>query len=180
MSQSIDETAKLALFEQTIVPHMNAAYNIALWLTRNAHDAEDVVQEAYLRAFRFFGGFNGNDGKAWLLTIVRNTCLTWLRRERAGGSAVAFDEQTHSPDREKANPEVMLLSKSNIGQLRECVEALPLDYREIVVLRELEELSYREIADIAGIPLGTVMSRLSRGRQRLEDCVAARTNGGTT
>jgi len=180
MNGPMDEPAKLALFEQTIVPHMNAAYNVARWLTRNAHDAEDVVQEAYLRAFRFFDGFNGNDGKAWLLTIVRNTCLTWLRREHAGGGAVQFDEQTHSPDREKTNPEVMLLSKSNLGQLRECVEALPLDYREIVVLRELEELSYREIADIAGIPLGTVMSRLSRGRQRLEDCVAARTNGGTT
>jgi RNA polymerase sigma-70 factor (ECF subfamily) len=177
MSQSMD---KVALFEQTIVPHMNAAYNIALWLTRNAHDAEDVVQEAYLRAFRFFGGFNGNDAKAWLLTIVRNTCLTWLRRERAGGSAVTFDEQTHSPDREKTNPEVMVLSKSNLGQLKDCVEALPLDYREIVVLRELEELSYREISEIAGIPVGTVMSRLSRGRKRLEDCVAARTNGGTT
>ena len=180
MNESMDEAAKLALFEQTIVPHMNAAYNIALWLTRNAHDAEDVVQEAYLRAFRFFGGFNGNDGKAWLLTIVRNTCLTWLRRGQANGQAVTFDEQTHSPDRERTNPEVMLLGKSDLLRLRECVEALPLDYREIVVLRELEELSYREIADIAGIPLGTVMSRLSRGRKRLEDCVAARTNGGTT
>jgi RNA polymerase sigma-70 factor (ECF subfamily) len=177
MSESAED--KVALFEQTIVPHMNAAYNIALWLTRNAHDAEDVVQEAYLRAFRFFGGFNGNDAKAWLLTIVRNTCLTWLRRERAGGGAVAFDEQTHSPDREKNNPEVMVLSKSNLGQLKDCVEALPLDYREIVVLRELEELSYREISEIAGIPLGTVMSRLSRGRKRLEDCVAGRINGGT-
>jgi len=176
----MNETAKLALFEQTIVPHMNAAYNIALWLTRNAHDAEDVVQEAYLRAFRFFGGFSGNDGKAWLLTIVRNTCLTWLRREHAAGSAVMFDEQTHSPDREKTNPEVMLLGKSNLGQLRECVEELPLDYREIVVLRELDELSYREISEIAGIPVGTVMSRLSRGRKRLEDCVSARINGGTT
>jgi RNA polymerase sigma factor (sigma-70 family) len=174
------EPAKLALFEQTILPHMNAAYNIALWMTRNAHDAEDVVQEAYLRAFRFFGGFNGNDGKAWLLTIVRNTGLTWLRRAQAGLDAIAFDEQTHSPVRQKINPEGMLLTKSNLGQLRECVEALPLEYRESVILRELEELSYREIADIAGIPLGTVMSRLSRGRKRLEDCVAARTNGGAT
>jgi RNA polymerase sigma factor (sigma-70 family) len=176
----VNETAKLALFEQTIVPHMNAAYNIALWLTRNPHNAEDVVQEAYLRAFRFFGGFNGNDAKAWVLTIVRNTCLTWLRREHAGGTVLAFEEQTHSPERENTNPEAMLVNKSNLGQLQRCVEALPLEYREIVVLRELEELSYKEIADIAGIPIGTVMSRLSRGRKRLEDCVAARTSGGAT
>src|SRR5260370_28985017 len=144
----MDEPAKLALFEQTIVPHMNAAYNIALWLIRNAHDAEDVVQEAYLRAFRFFSGFNGNDAKAWLLTIVRNTCLTWLRREQAGGGAVTFDEQTHSPDRETTNPEAMLLGKSDLQQLPECLEVRPLDYRESVVLRGLEELSSRVLSDI--------------------------------
>src|SRR5258708_21248886 len=103
MNGSMDEPAKLALFEQTIVPHMNAAYNVARWLTRNAQDAEDVVQEAYLRAFRFFGGFNGNDGKAWLLTIVPNTCLTLLRREHAGGGAGPFYERTHKSRREKTH-----------------------------------------------------------------------------
>src|SRR5260370_32383939 len=112
MNGPMDEPAKLALFEETIVPHMNAAYNVAYWLTRNAHDAEDVVQEAYLRAFRFFGGFNGNDGKTWLLTIVRNTFLTLLRREHAGGSAVTFYEQKHIPNPEKTNPKIILLSKN--------------------------------------------------------------------
>src|SRR5260221_4342992 len=116
MNGPMDEPAKLALFEQTIVPHMNAAYNVARWLTRNAHDAEDVVQEAYLRAFRFFGGLYGNDGKAWVLTIVRNTCLTWLRREHARGGAVEIDVQTQSPEREKTNPQVIVPSQTQLGQ----------------------------------------------------------------
>jgi RNA polymerase sigma-70 factor (ECF subfamily) len=178
MKVSMDEERKLALFEQTIVPHLNAAYNLAAWLTRNKDDAEDVVQEAYLRAFRFFEGFRGGDGRAWLLAIVRNTCQTWLHREKGNRSVVMFDEQTHSPELAKANPEGMLLKKFDVGSLRECLEGLPVDYREVVILRELEEMSYQEIADVVKIPLGTVMSRLSRARQRLADCVAARVNGG--
>ena len=178
MKVSMDEETKLALFEQAIVPHLNAAYNLAAWLTRNKDDAEDVVQEAYLRAFRFFGGFHGGDGKAWLLAIVRNTCQTWLRREKGNRSVVMFDEQMHSPELTKANPEGILLKKFDVGSLRECLEGLPVDYREVMILRELEEMSYQEIADVVKIPLGTVMSRLSRARQRLADCVAARVNGG--
>jgi RNA polymerase sigma-70 factor, ECF subfamily len=178
MTVSLDEKTRLALFEQTIVPHLNAAYNLAAWLTRNKDDAEDVVQEAYLRAFRFFGGFHGGDGKAWLLTIVRNTCQTWLRREKGSRSVVMFDEQTHSPELAKTNPEGMLLKKFDVGSLRECLEGLPVDYREVVILRELEEMSYQEIADVVKIPIGTVMSRLSRARQRLTECVAAKVNGG--
>lgn len=170
---------KLALFEQSIVPHLNAAYNLSLWLTRNTHDAEDVVQEAYLRAFRFFDGFKGGDGKAWLLAVVRNTWLSWLRKRKGDSPAVAFDEQTHSPERERSNTESTLVEKAKLGSLQECIELLPIEYREVVVLRELEEMPYKDIADVAGIPLGTVMSRLSRGRKRLEDCVAARMNGGS-
>src|SRR5260370_11176476 len=122
MTVSMDEKTRLALFEQIIVPHLNAAYNLAAWLTRNKDDAEDVVQEAYLRAFRFFGGFHGGDGKAWLLAIVRNTCQTWLRREKGTRSVVMVDEQTHSPELDKANPEGMLLNKFNVGSLLASLE----------------------------------------------------------
>jgi RNA polymerase sigma-70 factor (ECF subfamily) len=168
---SMDESTKLTLFEQTIVPHLNSAYNLARWLTRNPNEAEDLVQEAYLRAFRFFDGFHGGDGKAWLLAVVRNTCLTWLRRNKSGGGSVEFDEQAHVPAAGQENVEERLVKNSKIEALRECVEALPVEYREMIVMRELEELSYREIAETAGVPLGTVMSRLSRGRLRLLDCM---------
>jgi RNA polymerase sigma factor (sigma-70 family) len=168
----MDETGKLALFEQTIVPHLNAAYNLARWLTRNQHDAEDLVQEAYMRAFRFFDGFHGGDGKAWLLAVVRNTCLSWLKRQTGG--VVTFDEKAHAPSDHRPNAEEALVQDSRVRDLRNCVEALPEEFREIIVMRELEELSYREISEVAGIPIGTVMSRLSRGRLRLLDCMEAK------
>jgi RNA polymerase sigma-70 factor (ECF subfamily) len=170
---TIPET-RLELFEKTIIPHLNAAYNLARWLTGQA-DAEDLVQEAYLRAFRFFDGFKGGDGRAWLLAVVRNTCLTWLGR-KAGSrlSVVEFDEQVHATTREEENAETTLLRKSKIGRLRNCVEALAPEYREVVVMRELDELSYREIAEVTGVPIGTVMSRLSRARLRLLDCMEAK------
>lgn len=173
-----DEKARLAVFEETILPHLNAAYNLAAWLTRNKEDAEDVVQEAYLRAFRFFDGFRGGDGKAWLLTIVRNTCQTWLRRENRKRIGETFDEQAHSPEPDKTDPESALLKNLNIVSLRDCIEQLPVDYREVMILRELEEMSYQEIADVANIPIGTVMSRLSRARKQLAECVAIKLNGG--
>lgn len=137
----IGEQTKLALFEQTIVPHLNAAYNLAVWLTRNSHDAEDVVQEAYLRAFRFFDGFRGGDGKAWLLAVVRNTCHTWLRREKGTRTMVMFDEHMHCSELDQTNPEGMLLEKVNVGSLRECPNTLPVEYREVVILKEMEEMS---------------------------------------
>lgn len=171
----MDKEKKLALFEQTIVPHLNAAYNLARWLTHNEHDAEDVVQEAYLRAFRFFDGFKGGDGRAWLLAVVRNTCTTWFRREK-GGPVVVFDERTHRGSQEP-NTEHALVEQAKLGSLHECIESLPIEYREVIVMRELEELSYKEISDVAGVPIGTVMSRLSRARRRLQDCVADRIGG---
>jgi RNA polymerase sigma-70 factor (ECF subfamily) len=170
----MDETTKLTLFEQTIVPHLNAAYNLARWLTRNPDVADDLVQEAYLRAFRFFDGFHGGDGRAWLLAVVRNTCLTWLRRNKSGGASVEFNEEVHAPTGGQENVEERLVNNAKIDALRRCVESLPVEYREIVVMRELEELSYREIAEAAGVPIGTVMSRLSRGRMRLLDCMEAK------
>jgi RNA polymerase sigma-70 factor (ECF subfamily) len=166
---------QIELFEQTIVPHLNAAYNLARWLTRNQHDAEDLVQEAYLRAFRFFGSFHGGDGRAWLLSVVRNTCLTWLSKKSGGASvAVEFNEQLHGDTVAPMNAENAMIRDSRIDSLRDCVETLPVEYREIIILRELEELSYRQISEIAGVPIGTVMSRLSRGRERLLDCMEAK------
>jgi RNA polymerase sigma-70 factor, ECF subfamily len=169
---------KLELFEETILPHLNAAYNLARWLTRNEQDAEDIVQESYLRAFRFFGGYRGGDPKSWLLTVVRNTCHTWRRREKRDAGSVSFDEVLHSSNlvtdvETVRNPEERLLHGSKLDALRDCIGRLPLDYREVLVMRELEEMSYRQIAEVTSVPAGTVMSRLSRARQRLEGCMGA-------
>ena len=158
----------LARFEQAIVPHLDAAYNLARWLTGNDHDAADVVQEASLRALQFFGSFRGDRGRAWLLAIVRHTCFTWLKKHRGREPALMFDEHMHSPASEATNPEQLLLREEDQQLLRQALEELPAEFREVIVLRELEGLSYKEIADIAGIPVGTVMSRLARGRDRLQ------------
>jgi len=172
----VDSPSKLVLFEQCIVPHLNAAYNLARWLVRNEHDAQDIVQEAYLRAFRFFDGFHGGDGKAWLLAVVRNTCLTWRRREH-GIAKVPFDEGTHSSDEPAETAEIRLIDQAQWGKVRDCLESLPLEFREVLVMRELEEMPYRDIAAVTSLPIGTVMSRLSRARRRLQDCVTGRIKG---
>ena len=151
-----------------MMPHLNAAHNLARWLIRNPHDAEDAVQEAYLRAFRYFEGFQGGDGRAWLMAVVRNTCMTWLGKQSV---AVPFDEHAHGA---ASDPQTDLKEDPRIGSLRECVEALPREYREVIVLREMQELSYREISQAAGVPIGTVMSRLSRSRVRLLECMEAK------
>jgi RNA polymerase sigma factor (sigma-70 family) len=169
----VDSPSKLLLFEQSIMPHANAAYNLARWLTRNEHDAEDIVQEAYLRAFRFFDSFHGGDGKAWLLAVVRNTCLTWRRREQSMPK-VPFDEVIHSSGDVAATAETRLVEQTQFGNVRDCLESLPLDFREVLVMRELEEMPYREIAAVTSLPIGTVMSRLSRARRRLQECVTER------
>jgi RNA polymerase sigma-70 factor (ECF subfamily) len=166
--------SRMRLFEEVILPHLNAAYNLARWLTRNEHDAQDAVQEAYLRAFRFFDGYRGRDGKSWLLEIVRNTCFTFLRREKRNVMSVVFDEAAHTLAVNSPNAEEALVEASKKTIMRSCIEGLPEAFREVLVMRELEEMSYRQIADVAGVPAGTVMSRLSRARKRLEDCAQGR------
>ena len=163
---------ELARFERAILPHLDAAYNLARWLTRNDHDAEDVVQEACLRAHQFFGGFQGADGRAWLLTVVRNTCYTWLERNRPRTPVVAFDEHKHSSADPGASPPSVALRGEDRQLLHQALEQLSPEYREVIVLRELEGLSYKDIAGITGIPLGTVMSRLARARERLQKALA--------
>ena len=155
-------------FEEALLPHLNAAYNLARWLTRNPDDAQDVVQEAYLRALRFFGGFHGSDGRSWFLTIVRNTFHTWQKRNRSLGLVSAFDENLHVKESEAPDPERSQVLKSQSELLMEAVDQLPLEFREVIVLREFEELSYKEIAQLLDIPIGTVMSRLARARKRLQ------------
>jgi RNA polymerase sigma-70 factor (ECF subfamily) len=169
-------------FERLVLPHMNSAFNVARWLTRNDQDAQDVVQEAYLRAFRFFDSFRGEDARAWLLAIVRNTFYTWHQQNREHASETTiFEEELHSHEMSTADrddsPEAMLVRAENLQQVHKALRSLGLEYREVIVLRELEELSYKEIASIVGIPIGTVMSRLARGRQQLA-AILAPTNRG--
>jgi RNA polymerase sigma-70 factor (ECF subfamily) len=154
-----------------VLPHLDAAYNLARWLTGNDHDAEDVVQEAYARAWKFFEGFRGGDARAWVLTVVRRTCYTWLQQHR-GREAASFDEGLHDEGSEALNPEKLFLRRADRELLRQAIEALPLDFREVVVLRDLEGCSYQEVAAVAGIPLGTVMSRLARARKQLQQRLA--------
>jgi len=162
------QKTELTRFEQTVLPHLDAAYNLARWLTGNEHDAEDVVQESYLRAVKFFAGFHGENARPWLLAIVRNTCYTWLRRNRMDELTTELDETTPIVDPSAVNPESALLTAARTEFVRQALEALPVGFREIVILRELEGMSYKEIADIAAIPVGTVMSRLARARARLQ------------
>ena len=165
---------KLARFEQSILPYMDAAYNLARRLTRNKQDAQDMVQEAYLRAFKFLDAFRGVDGRAWLLTIVRNTCYTWLHQNRAHEITTMFDEEIHSVDSETSNPATLALRSADHQLLREALDELPVEFREVVVLRDLEGFSYKEIAGITNIPAGTVMSRLARARERLKQVLCNR------
>jgi RNA polymerase sigma-70 factor (ECF subfamily) len=163
----LDGAVETMNFEEAVMPHLDAAYNLARWLTRNEHDAQDMVQEAYLRAFRFFGGFHGTDALAWLLTIVRNTCYTWLKRKQAPEFSCDFEEAVMTKESDELDPESSHELKVQAQLINEAIEKLPAEFREVVILRELEELSYKEIAAITGIPIGTVMSRLSRARKRL-------------
>jgi RNA polymerase sigma-70 factor, ECF subfamily len=164
-------------FEQKILPHLDTAYNLARWLTRREQDAEDVVQEAYLRAFRFFAGFRGGDARPWLMKIVRNTCYTWLHANRPLQDATEFDENLFAPDSRAPNPEEAVLQNDSGTLVRKALEKLPPNFREVLILRELEGMSYREIADITGMPAGTVMSSVSRARGCLRQALTGLMNG---
>ena len=160
-------------FEAAALPHLNSAYNLARWLVRDEHNAHDVVQEAYLRAFRYFDGFKGGDARPWLMGIVRNACFSWMREQGVAKDQLEFDEERDSAaldpsfDQVEGNPETLLLQKMEQGRLNAAIQQLPVVFREVLVLRALEEMSYEEIAQIAGLPIGTVMSRLSRARRLL-------------
>lgn len=155
-------------FEESVLPHLNSAYNLARWLTRNEHDAEDIVQESYLRALRSFDGFQrGSDGRAWLLTIVRNTWRTWIRKNRPHELVADLQEDAQMAVATGLDPEAVLLKKANLEFVQQAIGEMSTLYREVLILRELEGLSYKEIALIIDAPLGTVMSRLSRAREEL-------------
>jgi RNA polymerase sigma factor (sigma-70 family) len=168
----LSEQSKVVRFEEIALPHLTAAYNLARWLVHNEPDAEDVVQEAYLRAFKFFGGYYGGDSRAWLLTIVRNTCYTWLRQNRALRLADPIEDKLDEVGLDFADPEVLLVQSVDSQIVRSALQELPVEFREVVVLREMEGLSYKEIANIVDVPMGTVMSRLARGRKRLQELLA--------
>ena len=174
------EPNELERFEAIVLPHLDAAYTLARYLTRNEHDAQDVVQDAYLRALKYFGGFRGAeraDARAWVLTIVRNTAHTWHRRHRADGLATEFDEELHSEAVAGDHPAAALDRDTARESVRQALERLGPEFREVIVLRELEGLSYKEISDVTGAPVGTVMSRLARARQRLREALAAAEEG---
>src|SRR5438445_571085 len=156
-------------FEQVVLPHLDAAYNLARWLVGSSADADDVVQEAFLRALRFFDGFRGGDSRAWLLKIVRNTSYSWVRKNRPAQLADEFDETLHSSETSIENAEAKLLSRAESERVRKALELLPVAFREVLILREIEGLSYKEISEVTGVAMGTVMSSLSRARQKLRD-----------
>lgn len=157
-------------FEQLVLPHLDAAFNLARWLLRSRADAEDVAQEAMLRSFRFFGSFHGGDARAWLLQIVRNTCYTWLQKNRSTEELGEFDDELYVPA--APTPETLAIAGNDRERLRQALENLPARYREMIVLRELEGCSYKEIAAIASMPIGSVMSALSRARRQLQVALA--------
>ncbi len=172
---------KRAQFERLIIPHLDAAYNLARWLMRNDADAEEAVQEAYLRAYQFFASFHGEDGRAWLLAIVRNTCFTLGGKKLGDGVCEEFDEQIHVADEDVAgasacqcrNPEAIAMAHADQELVNRAIENLPMVFREVLVMRELEDMSYKEIARIIDAPLGTVMSRLARARLLLQRALLA-------
>jgi RNA polymerase sigma-70 factor (ECF subfamily) len=154
-------------FEEVVLPHLDSAFNYARWLTRNEAEAEDVVQDAFVRALRFFSSLRGENARAWLLTIVRHTWYGRFAPRGGAGQVMVLDEMSNEPRAPDLDPEALLLQRQTVDAVRLAVEQLPLEFREVIVLRELEGLSYKEIAEVAGIPIGTVMSRLARGRERL-------------
>jgi RNA polymerase sigma-70 factor (ECF subfamily) len=173
----VDDRERLKRFEQTVMPHMDAAYNLARWLAGNDHDAQDVSQEACLRAFKVFGGFRGDNPRAWLLAIVRNSFYTWLQKNRTGEKTAELEEALEVED--AAAGVDLNLRAANVESIRRAVGELPVEFREIVVLREMEGFSYKEISELADVPIGTVMSRLARARKLLQKTLAAEFSKGS-
>lgn len=163
----LPDTGKLSRFEAVVLVHLHAAYNLARWLTRDASGADDAVQEACLRAFRFYDNLQGPSPKAWFMAIVRNACLDWLRDQRARGTDESYDDELHAVHAGES-AEHAAARQSDAQWVRESIAALPREFREVLVLRELEEMSYKEISAVVDVPIGTVMSRLSRGRDLLQ------------
>jgi RNA polymerase sigma-70 factor (ECF subfamily) len=178
----LSDEIKRERFERLVLPHMDAAYSLARWLTHNEAQAEEAVQEAYLRAFRFFASLRGEDARPWLLGIVRNVCHTILDQERSPAVPDEFDEESHGEEAVAAgavlnfpmNPETALIASADRELVQQCLRALPEEYREVLVLREIHDCSYKEIAAIVRIPIGTVMSRLARGRRLMQKALSSR------
>jgi len=174
----VDERERAKLYEQKVLPHLDAAYNLARWLAGNDHDAQDVAQEASLRAFKFFGNFRGENARAWLLTIVRNTFYTWLRKNRPPENTVEINDETLDIEDVSAQTTSVNPPFADADAVRRALAELPVEFREIVILREMEGFSYKEIADLAEVPIGTVMSRLARARKLLQKRLAEFNLGG--
>ena len=169
----LQEENKNAQFEAIALPLFGAAYNLARWLVRDDHDAEDVVQEAYMRAFRSFGGYRGGDSRSWLLTIVRNTSYTWLQQNRSRELTEPIEDRQDEVGISSENPETRLLQTLDAQSVRQALEELPIEFREVLIMREMEDLSYNQISTIADLPIGTGMSRLARGRKRLRELLVS-------
>ena len=167
----MSDGSKAARFERALLPHLDAAHNLARWLLGNAHDAEDVVQDAFVRALTFFDGFHGEDGRGWLLAIIRNTCFDFLRKNKRKSQMLAPAEDLDRVAAAGLSPEAEQLRNADYRRVQEGIENLPAEYREVLVLRELEELSYKQIAQVVGVAIGTVMSRRARARHRLESAL---------
>jgi len=170
--QIMSATDPPAQFDEVVLPHLDAAYNLARWLAGNDHDAEDITQEASLRAFRFFGGFRGGNSRSWLLTIVRHTACTWLKKNRPDAIVPVNEDQLQEIEDPAGPDPSAAFSGADAKVLQTALEQLPAEFREVIVLRELEGLAYKEIADVVDAPLGTVMSRLARARRQLQQCLS--------
>jgi RNA polymerase sigma factor (sigma-70 family) len=170
MAKDSDDNAR---FRNVVLPHLEEAYTLARWITRNRGDADDVVQDACLRAFRAIRSYSGGNARAWVLTIVRNTAYTWLRKNRSAFVVQVEDIESiedtlaFAGNPEVETPETLLIAENDAVRLEAAIAALPDAFRETLVLRDVQGLEYREIASITGVPIGTVMSRLARGRSRL-------------
>lgn len=173
----MEKEEKDSLFRNTIIPHLDAAYNLARWLARNEYDAEDIVQDSFVRAYSYFNSFSGNNGKGWVLAIVRNTFYTWHQKKQVRLSVEVGEEVSDDQILYEQTPEVEMETKDIQKEVRMAINSLPLEFREVIILREMESLSYKEIAAMIQVPIGTVMSRIARGREMLRVLLSKQLNG---